>query len=273
MCIIECNFSFEAKTFYLSAKDGYLEFRFKERRKGFVGYIFASIQCSMWLVDSVEAAIQAEVKEEIAKTFCEGDKATMVHMGGNKAGRFLEVSVMVEGGYKGVIWLPEGRFGRGWQCFAGELRHLLAAESKYMAEHGVPSSAGRLLDAPLSLVSSGGRSFVDVLRSTTGVEAKAVDFKVCCLRSLDLFPVSSCFESESDDLGLRFAVDCSALESLPTLLVAAAGSVRLRKKKKGKISISGLLRLLGQIQRKLDRVHAGVALKPNRRRKRVLFWA
>ena len=141
------------------------------------------------------------------------------------------------------------------------------------AKHGVPSSAGLLLDAPLSLVSSGGRSFVDVLRSTTGVEAKAVDFKVCCLRSLDLFPVSSCFESESDDLGLRFAVDCSMLESLPTLLVAATGSARSRKKKKGKISISGLLRLLGQIQRKLDRVHAGVALKPNRRRKRVLFWA
>ena len=143
MCIIECNFSFEAKTFYLSAKDGYLEFRFKERRKGFVGYIFASIQCSMWLVDSVEAAIQAEVKEEIAKTFCEGDKATMVHMGGNKAGRFLEVSVMVEGGYKGVIWLPEGRFGRGRQRFAGELWLLLVAHSKLpgTAEHGDPSLA------------------------------------------------------------------------------------------------------------------------------------
>ena len=41
------------------------------------------------------------------------------------------------------------------------------------------------------------------------------------------------------------------------------------RKKKGKIGISGLLRLLGQIQRKLDRVHVGVALKPKCRRKRV----
>jgi hypothetical protein len=40
------------------------------------------------------------VKEEIAKTFREGDKATMVHRGGNKAGRFLEVSVMAKGGRK-----------------------------------------------------------------------------------------------------------------------------------------------------------------------------
>jgi hypothetical protein len=67
------------------------------------------------------------VKEEIAKTFREGDKAMMVHRGGNKAGRFLEVSVIAEGGRKGVIWLPEGCFGRGWRRFAGELRHLLAA--------------------------------------------------------------------------------------------------------------------------------------------------
>jgi hypothetical protein len=113
VCIMEHSFSFEVKIFCLSAKDGYPNFRLEERRKGFVGYIFASIQCSMWLVDSVEVAIQARVKEEIAKTFREGDKATMVHGGGNKAGRFLEVSVMAEGGRKGVIWLPEGRFGRG----------------------------------------------------------------------------------------------------------------------------------------------------------------
>ena len=78
-----------------------------------MGYIFASIQCSSWLVDMVEAATQAQVKEEIAKTYREGDKAMMVHGGGNKAGRFLEVSILVEGGRKGVIWLPEGRFGRG----------------------------------------------------------------------------------------------------------------------------------------------------------------
>ena len=54
------------------------------------------------------------MKEEIAKSYREGDKATMVHGGGNKAGRFLEVSVLAAGRRKGVIWLPEGRFGRGW---------------------------------------------------------------------------------------------------------------------------------------------------------------
>jgi hypothetical protein len=69
-----------------------------------------SIQCSSWLVDTVEATIQSQVKKEIAKSYRKGDKVTMVHGEGNKAGRFLEVSVFVEGGRKGVIWLPEGRF-------------------------------------------------------------------------------------------------------------------------------------------------------------------
>ena len=45
----------------------------------------------------------------------------MVHGGGNKAVRFLEMSVLAEGGRMGVIWLPKGRFGRGWRRFVGEL--------------------------------------------------------------------------------------------------------------------------------------------------------
>jgi hypothetical protein len=180
--------------------------------------------------------------------------------------------VLAEGGRKGVIWLPEGHFGRGWRRFVGELRHLLAAQSKLLgtAEHGASSSAGPVLDAPFSGVVSR-RSFVDVLRSFLGVEAIAVDFKGCFSRTLDLFPVSSCFDSEFDGLGVRSAMDCSMLESLSTPLAAAAGSMCLRKKKKGKLGITGLLRLLGQIQCKLDRVCVGLASKPNCKRKRVRF--
>jgi hypothetical protein len=51
------SFSFEAKSFCLSAKDGCPDLRLEERRKGFVGYIFESIHCSSWLVEMVEAAI------------------------------------------------------------------------------------------------------------------------------------------------------------------------------------------------------------------------
>ena len=122
MLVMEQSFLYEAKTFCLSAKVGCPNLCLEERRKGFVGFIFVSIQCSLWLVDMVEEAIQSSVKEDFTKSYREGDKATMVHGGGNKAGRFLEVSVLAEGGCKGVIWLPEGRYGKGWRRFAGELR-------------------------------------------------------------------------------------------------------------------------------------------------------
>jgi hypothetical protein len=74
-----------------------------------------STQCSSWLINTVEAACL--VKENIAKSFREGDKALMVHEGAYKVGRFLEVVVLAEGGRKGGLWLPEGRDGWGWRRF------------------------------------------------------------------------------------------------------------------------------------------------------------
>jgi hypothetical protein len=121
---MERRFSIEAKSFRFSSKEGSSLFRLEERRKKFVGYVFVSPQCSSWLIDTVEEACL--VKENIAKSFREGDKALMVHGGDNKSGRFLEVAVFAEGGRKGGLWLPEGRDGRGWRRFAAELRILLA---------------------------------------------------------------------------------------------------------------------------------------------------
>jgi predicted DNA-binding transcriptional regulator len=89
---MERSFSVEAKLFRLSVKVECPNLRLEERRKGFVGYIFASSQCSEWLVETVESAMLTQEKEEIAKTFREGEKAMMVHGGANKSGRFLEVS-------------------------------------------------------------------------------------------------------------------------------------------------------------------------------------
>ena len=123
---MERRFSIEAKSFCFSTKVGSSLFRLEEKRKKFVGYIFVSSQCSSWLVDTVEAACQ--VKEDITKSFHEGEKALMVHGGANKAGRFLEVAVFAEGGRKGGVWLPEGRDGRGWWRFTSELRLLLAPD-------------------------------------------------------------------------------------------------------------------------------------------------
>jgi hypothetical protein len=46
----------EAKSFSFTALAGKTELRLEERRKGFVGSLSLSLQCSDWLADTVEAA-------------------------------------------------------------------------------------------------------------------------------------------------------------------------------------------------------------------------
>ena len=65
--VMERRFSIEAKSFCFSAKEGSPDLRLEERRKGFIGFIFASFHYSSWLVDTVEAT--SKVKDDIAKSY------------------------------------------------------------------------------------------------------------------------------------------------------------------------------------------------------------
>lgn len=69
-----------------------------------------------------------EVSREggFCQVFPGGWKVLSVHGGSNKAARFFEVAVYVEGGRKWMIWLLEGREGRGWRRVVGELSKLVA---------------------------------------------------------------------------------------------------------------------------------------------------
>ena len=96
----------------------------EEKRKGFSGFILLGIKCLDWLADVVEA-MKAQRKEDFAITFRDEVKVLKVRIGSNKASCFLEVAIFVKGGRKGVIRLPEGRGGWGWQRFVDELRVLV----------------------------------------------------------------------------------------------------------------------------------------------------
>jgi hypothetical protein len=97
------------------------EIRLEERRKGFCGFIFLGLQCSAWLLATIEKALKEPVKKDFVTSYREDVKALMVRGGGNKAGCYLEVAAYADGGRKGVIWLPEGREGWGWSQVVGEL--------------------------------------------------------------------------------------------------------------------------------------------------------
>jgi hypothetical protein len=70
----------------------------------------------------VEEALESQRKEDFARSFQDEVRFLKVRMGSNRAGCFLEVAIFVEGGWKGVIRLPEGHRGWGWRRFMDELR-------------------------------------------------------------------------------------------------------------------------------------------------------
>jgi hypothetical protein len=110
---------------------------------------------------------------------------------------------------------------------------------------------------------------VELLQSTFKVGAKAVGGKLPYSSFLDLFLVSMCFERVSDGDGLRFVVDCYALECMPKSLAAAAATSLKPKKMKGIFENPRTKRLLGHVLSRLDWVLVGFASKFKRRRIRA----
>jgi len=60
-------------------------------------------------------------EKDFVRSFREGSKVLIVRRGGNAVGRFLEMTVYVVGGRRGIIFIPKGRDGRGWSRFILEL--------------------------------------------------------------------------------------------------------------------------------------------------------
>jgi hypothetical protein len=142
----------EVKSFFFSAKQGSEFLRLEEKRKGYGGFILLGAKCSGWLADMVEEAIEAQRKDDFARSFRDEVRALKVRTGSNKAGCFIEAGVFVEGNRKGVVRLPEGRGGWGWQRFVDELRSLLAQlAGKELPEDSV-LNAGVGGSAPFSAI-------------------------------------------------------------------------------------------------------------------------
>jgi hypothetical protein len=118
----------------------------------------------------VEEALGTQRKEDFARSFRDEVRVVKVRMGSNKAGYFLEAAVFVEGNQKGVIRLPEGRGGWGWQRFVDEL-HLLMAQLATKVSPAVPVVNTGVVGSP--------PTFADVLVAPPGglkssfVEAQA----------------------------------------------------------------------------------------------------
>jgi hypothetical protein len=99
---MERRFSVEVKKFFFSVREDKAEFRLEESRKDFFGCVFLGVQCSVWLVDTIEE-VKSPGIEDFTKPYREVEKVLMVCGGENHAGRNLEVVVSAEDGRKCII--------------------------------------------------------------------------------------------------------------------------------------------------------------------------
>jgi hypothetical protein len=146
---MERRFVVEAKEFLFSVKLGFSILRLEEKRKSFLGVVVLGSLCSAWLVDTVKEALKSPGIMDFVKSFREESKLVIVRRGGNQVGRFLEVSSFAVGGQKGSIWLLEGRDGRGWRRFAGELSKMVVVlESPSGSLVGAVATSDRKICVP-----------------------------------------------------------------------------------------------------------------------------
>jgi hypothetical protein len=111
----------EAKTFVFTVLERASVVRLEERRKSFSGLVLLSAQSIEWLALTIENLQWCSEEKDFIRSFREGSKVLIFRQGGNAAGRFLEVAVYGVGGRRGIIFIPEGRDGRGWRSFVLEL--------------------------------------------------------------------------------------------------------------------------------------------------------
>jgi hypothetical protein len=155
----------EAKSFTFFVVKGSIELRVVEKRNGFSGWVLLGKRCVAWLLLMVEEVLRDRGSELFVKSFREGSKVTIIRLGGNSSGQFLEVAVYDVGGRRGMVVFPEGRDGRGWGRVSGELSKVLVfLGSKMVSSSSSGAPAGKILGKVAGVL-----SFAEVVRSPAPV--------------------------------------------------------------------------------------------------------
>jgi uncharacterized protein len=105
------QFLVEAKAFVFSVIEGASVLRVEEKRKFYSGAVLRSNQCIEWMVSTMEVLMGGHGMSDFVKLFREGAKVTIVRIGGNNNGRFVEAAVYGVGVQRGFLCIPEGRGG------------------------------------------------------------------------------------------------------------------------------------------------------------------
>jgi len=177
-CEMNKKFLVESKSFAFSVLVGASTLRVEEKRKNFLGVVILNSQSSEWLASMLEILLGLPEEQEIVKSFREGSKLLIARRGGNKDGRFLEVSSFGLGGRKWFIVIPKGRGGWGCIKFSDELRKVVDFLSDPMGSGSGSSPSSEKKEVKVVQSSLGlapkwtGPSFAEVLRLVSAIASK-----------------------------------------------------------------------------------------------------
>jgi hypothetical protein len=245
-CEMDKKFLVESKSFAFSTLVGASALRVEEKRKNFLGVVIMNSHNCKWLASMLEMLLGLPEEQEIVKSFREGSKLLIARRGGNKDGRFLEVSSFRLGGRKWFIVIPEGNAGWGWIKFSDELRKVVDFLSGPMGNgsSGSGSSSSsekkevKAVQPSLGLAPKWtGPSFAEVLRSVPAIVAKELSIVGGgCSRSRASFPkpceldlLPTLWHAESIH---RTTVNCFSVESHQLLLLDKDRPLRTQGKKR-----------------------------------------
>jgi hypothetical protein len=165
----------EAKAFVFSVIEGASVLRVEEKRKFYSGAVLLSNQCIEWLVSTMEVLMGGHGLSDFVKSFREGAKVTIVRIGGNTNGRFVEAAVYGVGVQRGFLRIPEVRGGWGWLKFISELHKALEFFGSLVGcGFGVSSPDEKLRGKKVGVClgkAAGPLSFAEVVRSTPTIPA------------------------------------------------------------------------------------------------------
>jgi hypothetical protein len=209
------RFLVEAKAFAFSVIEGASVLRVEEKRKFYYGAVLLSNQCIEWLVSTMEVLMGGHGLSDFVKSFRDGAKVTIVRIGGNTNGRFVEVAVYGVGVQRGFLRIPEGRGGWGWLKFISELHKAIEVlGSSVGCGFGVSSpkekARGKVGDCMGN--AAGPLSFAEAVRSPLTFHAFGgrilVSQEEVAWCEEEQFPIK-----ERSCAIVRRAVDCSAWET------------------------------------------------------------
>lgn len=84
-----------------------------------------------WLVNTLEACTLSRGRIDFYKTYRDDTKALFAHRQSNAYGHFLEVTEYDSGsGGRGLLAIPEGVEGKGWNSLAMKLKQVMPMPKK-----------------------------------------------------------------------------------------------------------------------------------------------